>query len=205
MTTIYFVFSLDTIKGQNMILLHLGISHEMLDDAEIIDEMFGVYKFIIASEDFDDLQSNIRMLYNLEFIPFLLYQTFTLSYLVKIDNIMEKYHILLTNKHIYPTIFQNVLVNKYRNPKKAKKLLDQLIEYREIDQSTLCDILDVAAIHNMEYFSNYLDSKLGPYVECCGQCLSTNIEFKCSKCQITQYCNKECQKKHWKEHKNYCK
>lgn len=28
--------------------------------------------------------------------------------------------------------------------------------------------------------------------------------LKCSKCKIASYCNKECQKAHWKEHKEEC-
>jgi len=44
------------------------------------------------------------------------------------------------------------------------------------------------------------------YVSLNNRCGLCNIESKlrCSQCQIQKYCSKECQKKHWKEHKKNC-
>ena len=35
----------------------------------------------------------------------------------------------------------------------------------------------------------------------CNFCASTNVNFQCSKCNISNYCSKNCQQKHWPEHK----
>jgi hypothetical protein len=40
----------------------------------------------------------------------------------------------------------------------------------------------------------------------CSKILSFGAYFRCSKCQVFVYCDKECQAKHWKkEHKSTCK
>lgn len=43
----------------------------------------------------------------------------------------------------------------------------------------------------------------------CSNCRKTSEEFKtmrtCSNCHRANYCDKNCQKKHWQEHKRYCK
>ena len=39
----------------------------------------------------------------------------------------------------------------------------------------------------------------------CGSCNNPNSKLKCSKCKLIYYCNRECQVKHWKEHKLICK
>ena len=38
----------------------------------------------------------------------------------------------------------------------------------------------------------------------CLQC-SKPAETKCSRCKVTYYCSRECQKLNWKQHKSYCK
>ena len=38
----------------------------------------------------------------------------------------------------------------------------------------------------------------------CLRC-SKPAETKCSRCKITYYCSRECQKGNWKQHKSYCK
>ncbi|KAK8180734.1 hypothetical protein BC567DRAFT_150537, partial [Phyllosticta citribraziliensis] len=39
----------------------------------------------------------------------------------------------------------------------------------------------------------------------CGNCSKTSTSLKrCSKCQTERYCNRDCQKAHWKTHKKVC-
>ncbi|KAJ7494778.1 hypothetical protein B0H11DRAFT_2003389 [Mycena galericulata] len=50
----------------------------------------------------------------------------------------------------------------------------------------------------------------GPLVRPCGACFKTPPEggppfAKCSQCATTHYCSRQCQTKHWKEHKPVCK
>jgi hypothetical protein len=41
---------------------------------------------------------------------------------------------------------------------------------------------------------------------CCGETRSENDLSRCSGCRLAYYCNKKCQKKHWKNgHKKVCK
>ena len=37
----------------------------------------------------------------------------------------------------------------------------------------------------------------------CGFCQS-EATVKCSRCKSTYYCDRNCQKRHWKEHKKFC-
>lgn len=39
----------------------------------------------------------------------------------------------------------------------------------------------------------------------CGYCFRDNAEKQCTRCHKARYCNVECQKKHWKVHKESCK
>jgi len=40
----------------------------------------------------------------------------------------------------------------------------------------------------------------------CGECKKKDHGYKkCSACDVTRYCSKECQRKHWKNHKEQCK
>ena len=40
----------------------------------------------------------------------------------------------------------------------------------------------------------------------CNFCASTNnVYFQCGQCNISNYCSKTCQQKHWSEHKAICK
>lgn len=39
----------------------------------------------------------------------------------------------------------------------------------------------------------------------CAHCGTTEHLVRCSRCEVTAYCGKECQKKHWKKHKKVCK
>lgn len=49
-----------------------------------------------------------------------------------------------------------------------------------------------------------LKTSVGPAKKC-NYCSTLSDQLrKCSRCQSVQYCNQECQKKHWKEHKKYC-
>jgi len=48
---------------------------------------------------------------------------------------------------------------------------------------------------------------LGSHIkcECCGKRESLDEEFaRCSRCQTIPYCSRDCQKKHWKQHKTTC-
>jgi hypothetical protein len=52
--------------------------------------------------------------------------------------------------------------------------------------------------------TNYQVSRCPPSVDsCCGSCQSRGL-MKCGRCKITYYCSKECQKKHWSQHKKVC-
>jgi len=40
----------------------------------------------------------------------------------------------------------------------------------------------------------------------CGECKKEDYGYKkCSACNVIRYCSKECQRKHWKNHKDQCK
>ena len=54
---------------------------------------------------------------------------------------------------------------------------------------------------------SHCESKLDSFLlgTRCAQCFQESAKLKaCSKCHTVYYCNKECQKKHWKEHKKTC-
>ena len=54
-------------------------------------------------------------------------------------------------------------------------------------------------------FGNTASSDLVGPADKCSYCSTPSDQLrKCSRCQSVQYCNQECQKKHWKEHKKYC-
>ena len=38
----------------------------------------------------------------------------------------------------------------------------------------------------------------------CGFCRESGASHKCAKCLSKFYCNKECEKKHYKKHRDYC-
>lgn len=38
----------------------------------------------------------------------------------------------------------------------------------------------------------------------CAQCMGENKSAKCQQCRLVFYCNRDCQKKHWKVHKPQC-
>ena len=40
---------------------------------------------------------------------------------------------------------------------------------------------------------------------CCSNCQTINPPHSCSVCMATKYCNRECQRAHWKIHKPLCK
>ncbi|KAK7035784.1 zinc finger MYND domain-containing protein 10 [Favolaschia claudopus] len=39
----------------------------------------------------------------------------------------------------------------------------------------------------------------------CSNCMKRSGAAKCSRCKITAYCNRECQRAHWSAHKKHCK
>jgi hypothetical protein len=39
----------------------------------------------------------------------------------------------------------------------------------------------------------------------CASCGTNEAKSSCSVCKVTRYCSRECQTKHWKEHKPVCK
>ncbi|VDC00782.1 unnamed protein product [Peniophora sp. CBMAI 1063] len=44
-----------------------------------------------------------------------------------------------------------------------------------------------------------------PELGMCNTCLSWGAALRCSQCKVAPYCNAECQKKDWKNHKKICK
>ena len=48
-----------------------------------------------------------------------------------------------------------------------------------------------------------LGTRANPY-RVCGFCESADARNKCNKCLLTYYCNKECQRSHWLQHKVDC-
>lgn len=54
----------------------------------------------------------------------------------------------------------------------------------------------------MEYQSNFVP----PIRVRCAQCWKfPRHALKCAECLMTEYCSRECQRLHWKEHKKVCK
>jgi len=41
-------------------------------------------------------------------------------------------------------------------------------------------------------------------VQACGNCGELKAVLRCSRCRLTSYCNRDCQKAHWKLHKKLC-
>ena len=78
-------------------------------------------------------------------------------------------------------------------------------EQEEHDGHLYKQILDAQEQHDGHLYKQILDAQ----EPICGFCstLNTpeNILRKCSACNIVYYCNKECQTKHWKDHKKKCR
>lgn len=62
---------------------------------------------------------------------------------------------------------------------------------------------DWAAASGIEYFSTFVP----PTRVRCAQCwkFPSPRAKLCEECRLTEYCSKECQRLHWKEHKKVCK
>jgi len=39
----------------------------------------------------------------------------------------------------------------------------------------------------------------------CASCNTSNAEYKCSRCRRVFYCSRDCQRRHWPEHKTVCR
>ena len=72
-------------------------------------------------------------------------------------------------------------------------------------------LLTLCSLYLCSYFRLYIDLKIMGVVEelpeDCGSCpvCGKIAETKCTGCRQIYYCNRECQKKHWKKHKPECK
>ncbi|KAJ7847011.1 hypothetical protein B0H14DRAFT_2770772 [Mycena olivaceomarginata] len=77
--------------------------------------------------------------------------------------------------------------------------------------------IDPSTIHPDEFLYHCLSSSVGPETirnrrkgrACCWVCLKSDTDLgrplrRCGKCRLLSYCSKECQKKHWPEHKPMC-
>jgi len=42
------------------------------------------------------------------------------------------------------------------------------------------------------------------YDNCCLNCDKEDVSFRCSKCRVIYFCDKDCQKEAWKIHKRHC-
>eukprot|EP00040_Diaphanoeca_grandis_P015157 m.77136 g.77136 ORF g.77136 m.77136 type:complete len:100 (-) comp24981_c0_seq3:542-841(-) len=42
-------------------------------------------------------------------------------------------------------------------------------------------------------------------VDDCAACGKADAESRCSGCRTVKYCNRDCQRSHWKKHKKLCK
>jgi hypothetical protein len=87
----------------------------------------------------------------------------------------------LTIKSIYNLWVSNILL---------------LIKYGDQEN----DDFGFAAIASIS--SDYIIHKY--WEKFCGNCSNNTCKLKCSKCNKQKYCNKECQKSHWKIHKESC-
>ncbi len=103
-----------------------------------------------------------------------------------------------------------------------KKYLIEKLDYTIIDAAYCKNFkswpagdgyLMVCGVVDTEFIQQVLDTKkkflLGVIAITCGNCNSKasqeNPLLLCSRCKQVRYCNRECQKKHWFQHKQECK
>ena len=79
---------------------------------------------------------------------------------------------------------------------------DHLYNLTPLNLSPLNNYLEVGKIFKKSINKNIANEMLST----CSYCekKSDNKLLLCSRCKVTNYCNKDCQKSHWKEHKIIC-
>lgn len=85
-------------------------------------------------------------------------------------------------------------------PKLKQCTLDK-IEYEWIDADKMPD----ADRHGYTMVDDKMSLKVTEHMYTCAACGEACPANKCGGCKQAHYCNSECQKKHWKEHKAACK
>ena len=79
-------------------------------------------------------------------------------------------------------------------------------EYDEITNTVYTLCITCAKSYNKSAKKILKDEKgIGIRTYACVFCLKMYSKTKvCSKCKVSRYCSKNCQKADWKDHKNYC-
>ncbi len=94
-------------------------------------------------------------------------------------HLLRKLSIMFTTLNYYYDFYRQTVIGTGRQP--------IVIDFKPIVNQMICD-------------KNMIGSDVGE----CAQCQSPKATKKCSKCAFMRYCNAECQKKHWNEHKLHC-
>lgn len=116
-------------------------------------------------------------------------------------------------------LYGKLLLVKYGRVIRPELDFSKILEYvehpdmplfYELGQIKECDMPDVYWVeedvnipqHTFSFdFANLHSTDL---MYTCASCGSNCSKCKCSKCKQVYYCNVECQRKHWKEHKEMC-
>ena len=67
------------------------------------------------------------------------------------------------------------------------------------------DILNAAGINRQKFTFYAVDLFFTMFFPNCDQCEKPAAHMKCGQCKCMYYCDRNCQKLHWKEHKSICK
>lgn len=98
----------------------------------------------------------------------------------------------------------------------ADKVLAEMVKYPQFlqalpefeDDSAIFKVVE-AAIERLKEASTSCETTTETFevtIDACAQCGNDSDTLKyCAKCRTVQYCNRECQMKHWKAHKKSCR